>query len=699
MTVLERQARAGVITSTHATAIDPVLPVVALVGRPNVGKSTFLGRACRRFVETANAPGTTVGAERRRVQAAGRAAWLVDLPGTRGLTDTPTGDAAFWQLLAAERPDALLVVTDAGDVGRHLPLVLACRDLGLPVVMAANMSDEAQRAGLTLDTGRLGQLLALPVHATTGRTGAGIDGAVADAVALAAQRIARREGTASPRATVPVSIYPPALEADLVAPNGTLASTTASGAALQRLAEAGVFSRRGAGCLARAETLEPYRRAAARRFTAQVEHHDGSPDPFAVRLARAATSPWPGLPLLFVSTLALFTGVVLLGGWLSTVLSDAWATWVSPIMTGLVGALVPVPVLGSSILWALDSGLLAMLAVGIPYVLVFTLALAALEDSGYLTSAAILLDRVFSGLGLPGRSAIPLLTAAGCNVPAIYGTRVLRTRRERTLAAFLVTLTPCSARSAVIIAALAPFVGPVTAMAAFGVVLTLALVAGVAANAMVPGRQSAMVMELAPLRMPLARGVAAKGWSRFRAFLVTATPIMLVGSLCLGLLVESGLWAPLASALEPASRWLLGLPAIVTVAIAMAILRKELALQLLVVFGVLGVGGAVAVRDQAHLLTPGQLFVYAVVVAISIPCVATLAALRAELGGRTAAAIAGASLGLAVITGAITRPTPGSHLSCFASRATIHVALGTAHLLQATLTSTTSPWITGRLGA
>ena len=117
---------------------------------------------------------------------------------------------------------------------------------------------------------------------------------------------------------------------------------------------------------------------------------------------------------------------------------------------------------------------------------------------------------------------------------------------------------------------------------------------------MVPGRQSAMVMELAPLRMPLARGVAAKGWSRFRAFLVTATPIMLVGSFCLGLLVESGLWAPLASALEPASRWLLGLPAIVTVAIGMAILRKELALQLLVVFGVLGVGTAAATADPGR---------------------------------------------------------------------------------------------------
>ena len=124
----------------------------------------------------------------------------------------------------------------------------------------------------------------------------------------------------------------------------------------------------------------------------------------------------------------------------------------------------------NSSLWALDSGVLGLLAVGIPYILTFYLLLSALEDSGYLTSAAVLMDRVFGALGLPGRTAIPLLAAAGCNVPAIYGTRVLRTRRERLLASWLVTLTPCSARSAVVIAALAPFAGVPVALAAFAVV-------------------------------------------------------------------------------------------------------------------------------------------------------------------------------------------------------------------------------------
>src|SRR5512143_2493115 len=160
-------------------------PVVALVGRPNVGKSTFLARASHRFVETANAPGTTISLERMLVSAGGRAAWLVDLPGTRALDDEPAGDGPFWELLLEAAPDAILVVADAGNLERHLPLALACRDLGLPVVLAANLTDEAAKRGITVDTGRLGQLLNGPVHATCGRAGTGVEATLRDAARLA----------------------------------------------------------------------------------------------------------------------------------------------------------------------------------------------------------------------------------------------------------------------------------------------------------------------------------------------------------------------------------------------------------------------------------------------------------------------------------------------------------------------------------
>jgi ferrous iron transport protein B len=633
------------------------LPVIALVGRPNVGKSTFLGRASGHFVETANAPGTTVVLERRRVTIDGRDAWLVDLPGTRSLTDAPASDEPFWTLLAGAEPDALLVLVDAGDLRRHLPLVLACRDLGLPIVVAANLADEAERHGIDVDAGRLSQLLVAPVHLTNGRLGHGVNAAVRDAIRLAERRRAVRDGVHGPRATGPAPIYPPSIELSLRQEAATLGELRSVGAAVSdpsgvaRFVEAGAVSARGGASIIGAGTLEPIRWQVADAWAAQVERIRSVSPPIADRLAHLATAPWTGIPLFVAVTLATFAGLVVIGGSLSAILSGAWAAAVSPWLGTVVGIAVPVPALARAVLWAVDGGLLALISVGIPYILTFYVVLAILEDSGYLTTSAVLLDRVFNALGLPGRAAVPLLAAAGCNVPAIYGTRILGSHRERLLASFLVTLTPCSARTAVVIAALAPFAGPFVALAAFGVSIGITLCAGLAANALVPGRQPSVVLELAPLRLPVPAHVAAKAWSRFRAFVVTAAPIMLVGSFVLGLIWESGAWSPLAGAISPITTGWLALPPIVGIAIVFAFLRKELALQLLVALAVIEYGSAGS--NLGSFLSPAQLFVFAIVTSISIPCAATLATLVHELGARAAAGITAASLGLALVAGGL----------------------------------------------
>jgi ferrous iron transport protein B len=637
-------------------AAGPDRPTVALVGRPNVGKSTFVARASRRFVETANAPGTTVSLARIPVTVDGVDAWLVDLPGTRSLDDEPAGDAPFWELLIEAAPDAILVVADAGNLERHLPLAIACRDLGLPIVVAANLTDEASRRGITIDTGRLGQLLNAPVHATCGRTGEGVQATLQDAVRLARQRRAVRAGESSPRGSVPASGYPWPLQARLADLGQTLAVEPRSlgAAAILDPLQAGVLggrlSPRGGASIRLGRELDPVRWEAAAAWATQVERRREVAEPLADRMARWTTSPFPGIPLFIGVSIGAFLAVMLVGGWLAAILGQVWATVVSPFLTAVVPALIPIPALANAVLWAIDGGMLGMLAVGIPYVLSFYLLLAILEDSGYLTSAAVLMDRVFGTLGLPGRAAIPLLAAAGCNVPAIYGTRVLRTRRERVMASFLVTLTPCSARSAVVIAALAPFAGVPVAIAAFGFVALATIGAGLGANALIPGRQPTLVLELAPLRMPLLRHVWTKAWWRFRSFVIQATPIMLVGSFVLGLIYEAGLWQGIADAIGPAVEWSIGLPAIAGVAIVFAFLRKELALQLLIAFAAVQLGYQAGLGE---LMTPPQLFVYAIVTSLSIPCIATLAALRGELGNRAAFAICAASLALALACGMV----------------------------------------------
>lgn len=643
------------------------LPVVALVGRPNVGKSTILGRATGHFVETMNAPGSTVSAERRRVRPGGRGgdAWLVDLPGTPSLHAEHAGEP-FWQSLLAEQPDAVLVVVDAGDLARHLPLVLAVRDLGLPMVVAANLADEARAHRVALDAGRLSQLLVAPVVETVARDPAhdGVARALERVIALAHRRLAVRAGDATPSATRPALTYG-TVERDVSAAAARLDAARSLGAAsadatLAALAQEGWISRRGAATLAigtdpaspAAGRLARARVNLAARWAALAAPEAGSARraPLADRLARLATAPVPGVPAFVAVTLASLLTMILVGGALATLLTDAWTATASPLIQQAIHAIVPSVAVAEGLLWGLDGGLIAILAVGIPYVLTFYVVLAALEDSGYLTTAAVLTDRLFNAVGLPGRAAVPLLAATGCNVPAVYGTRILRTRRERVLAAFLVALTPCSATSAVVIAAIAPAAGVGAALGAFALVATVTIGAGVGANRLIPGHQPPQVVELAPLRLPIPRAVAAKAWARFRAFVVTAAPLMVGGSIVLGWLWHLGLVEPTAALLTPVGD-LLGLPAFAVVALGFGFLRKELALQLLVALAVVQLGAGAS--ELGTVLTPAQLAVFAIVTAFSIPCVATVAAMAGELGARTTAAISAATVTIAIGVGAV----------------------------------------------
>jgi ferrous iron transport protein B len=636
-----------------ATVAGMDRPVVAIVGRPNVGKSTFFARATGSYAETANAPGTTVDVARRTLLRDGRSVELVDLPGTHSLIDRTDGLTSFWRLLLRVRPDALLIVVDTGDLPRHLPLVLACRDLGLPIVVAANLTDEATARGIEPDLGRLSQLLAAPVIRTVGRTGEGVDAAVGAAVGRAIDH--GSGGRAARARTGVVPPYPPDVVGAVQAVARSLVDGGPHAVAVPVELRAAVADDRlspiGAATLAASAELEPRRWAVAEGWAAQVDRRRAVRPRIADRLGVLATSPWPGLPVFGAVTVGSLLLTMWVGSWLATVLTDAWGAVVSPVLTGLIGAAMPFPALADAVLWALDSGLLAMLAVGLPFVLTFYLILGALEDSGYLSAAAVLSDRIFNAIGLPGRAAIPVLAATGCNVPAIYGTRVLDTRRERLLASFLIVLTPCSARSAVIIAALAPFVGVPAALAAFGVVAGIAIASGLAANALVPGRQSPLVLELPTLRRPLARQVGMKAWYRFRSFVRTATPVMLVGSFLLGLAYESGAVGPLQDALAPVTATVLGLPPVAGIALVLGFLRKELALQLLLVLAIAEYGQAAT--DLSTFMSAGQLFVFAVVTAVSFPCIATLASLADEFGWRPALAITAAVLGVALGAGAI----------------------------------------------
>jgi ferrous iron transport protein B len=292
---------------------------------------------------------------------------------------------------------------------------------------------------------------------------------------------------------------------------------------------------------------------------------------------------------------------------------------------------------------------LATLAVGIPYILTFYVIMAVLEETGYMNAAAYLSDRIMHHFGLHGRAVIPLIAAGGCNVPAILGTRVLSTMRERVIASILIVLVPCSARTAVIMGAVAKYAGWQWAVLVYGVVFVVGVSAGILLDRMLPGQAEGLVMEIFPMRRPVVRNVARKTWRRFRDFVWVAAPIILGGSLALGALYETGLIWYAEGPLRPVVSGWLGLPAVAGLVLIFAVLRKELALQLLVVFAVARYGASAS--DLRNFMSAHQLVVFAIVNSIYIPCVATIAMLARELGWQRAAYISVGTIATALVVG------------------------------------------------
>ena len=366
---------------------------------------------------------------------------------------------------------------------------------------------------------------------------------------------------------------------------------------------------------------------------------------------RAATNPLTGL-LILAGVLAVVFATLFWGGTALSGMTDRlWAAWISPLIRAAVAAVAGLGPAGRTLVWAVDAGLNALVSIGIPYVLTFYVLLAALEDTGYLNAAAVLLDRSLGRFGLTGRAAIPLVAGAGCNVPAIVGLRTLRTERERLIAGTLITLVPCSSRTAVIFGAVAALAGPAWAVGLYVIVALVIGGGGWGLNRLLPGGRPSLLMEIFPFRAPTTRTVLRKTWVRVREFVVHAAPIVLAGSLTLGALYETGAIRLAARPLAPIVEGWLGLPAVAGLTLVFAVLRKELALQLLLALALVEYGGGT--DSLLAFMTQRQIFTYALVNTIYVPCVATIAVLGKILGWRRAAVIAAGTVALAVLVGGV----------------------------------------------
>jgi ferrous iron transport protein B len=446
--------------------------VVALLGNPNTGKSTLFSALAGIPTRIGNYPGVTVEEKVGRYSHHGRAIELVDLPGTYSLSaqspdERVAVDVLHGRLAGVSRPDCVVVVIDATNLERNLFLATQALALSLPTVIALTLADVADEKGIDIDSTALGRRLGARVVRVVAPTGQGID-ALGDAI-LAAVALPPQppHGLDKHLAAVDPHRDPAAREA------------IARYAWIEELLD-GLVTRR-----------HPARRTLGERIDGLLTHRViGAAFFAAVMLALFSSIFWLATPLMDV-----IGGVV---DWLGGLVADRLPP--GPIRSLLVDGVI--------------AGV-GGVVVFVPQIALLFLFVAVLEGCGYLSRAAFLMDRLLCGVGLGGKSFIPLLSSFACAIPGIMAARTIDNPRDRLLTILVAPLMSCSARLPVYLLLCGAFVPNVpvglswirlpalvlVALYAVGV-LTAAVVAFVLSRTVFRGPPEPFVMELPSWRWP-----------------------------------------------------------------------------------------------------------------------------------------------------------------------------------------------------
>jgi len=637
----------------------PGAPTIVFLGQPNCGKSTLFNALAGHKAQTSNFPGTTVQHTHSEATIGGRRLNIIDLPGMYSLHPSDPAEKVALRHLFLERPDLVINVVDASILGRSLELTLELLEMGRPMVVALNMTDLAEKRGVLVDAARLAARLGVPVIPTTATHGRGIKELMEAAVACL-DRPCR-----GPR---PVWSSDVEREVDAFAariPAGFPCISDARFTAVQMIESGQTFCDAFLGeidpALKRAldETrgrLGTPRGKPAYEVIAAERHHLAQKlfeecatvrrrlrRPWSERLDDVLMHPVMGYLVLAGVMLGFFFVVFKIGGPLETVLLKPLAAVKASIAAQL----------GSGLFFHLADGLLQGIgggaAIVLPYFLPLLLLMALLEDAGYLARIGFLLDTFMHRIGLHGKSVAPFILGFGCNVPAIAATRILESRRDRVLTSLLIPFIPCSARTTVILALVAFFLGPWGALGFYAANIVLVAILSKVLSGFLKEESPGLILEIPTLKVPRPGSILLKVWFQLRSFLRFAWPILIAGSVVLGLIQALHVDAAINAALAPLVEGLLGLPRALGVTLIFGFLRKEL--SLLMMIQALGTDYA----SLPSVLTSGQIIVFTVFISLFIPCLSTLAVLWKETGRKIALLSAGLSVSVAILVSLIVR--------------------------------------------
>ncbi|MCK4431073.1 MAG: ferrous iron transporter B, partial [Candidatus Aminicenantes bacterium] len=309
--------------------------------------------------------------------------------------------------------------------------------------------------------------------------------------------------------------------------------------------------------------------------------------------------------------------------------------------------------LGSGVFFYLADGLLQGVGGGVAIVLPFFIPLiflmSLLEDVGYLARAGFLMDTFMHRIGLHGKSVSPFILGFGCNVPAVVSTRILESRRDKIITSLLIPFIPCSARTTIILALMAFYLGPLWAVGFYIFNILLVGVLGRIISFFFKTPSPGLILEIPSLKVPSLKSLFRKTYFQLKSFLIFAWPILIVGSIVLALMQFFRLDSFINLILSPFVEKALGLPRELGVTLVFGFLRKELSLIMMLQ------ALDVSYQDLMTLITRQQLIIFTVFISFFIPCVSTVAILWKEIGKKMALISMALNTGVAIIISLLVR--------------------------------------------
>jgi len=625
---------------------------IALAGNANVGKSVTFNELTGSNQIIGNWPGKTVEKAEGKLHFEGYDIDVIDLPGIYSFSTYSMEELVSREYIAFEKPDVIINVVDASVLERNLFFTLQLMEMNVPMVLCINQVDMAKQKGIVIDTDKLQAALGVPVVPTVAIRGEGLHELMEATIEVAQTQTKKDTIEYGAEIEKRIKKLTQVIESENLKlgyhSRWIAIKLLENDSEIKKLVESKskniistVYS-----LIREIEDIhqEPsFSVITSERYTlankiaggAQVQSEIKTT--FSEKLDKIVTHRVLGYftSALVIGGLLLWTFVI--GTNFSGLLADA-LSFFQPVDPQVSGPLI-------AILWnGAFGGFVAGVTLIIPFVIPFYLMLNMIEDSGIMTRIAFMMDSAMHKMGLHGKALIPMILGYGCNVPAILGTKILETRRERLLASFAITFAPCSARTIVVLGLVAIFVSIEWALALYAIDLLIMFAIGRIAMKAIPGESTGLIMEMHSFRFPNLSVVAKQTWTRTKSLIYLVFPIYIAGSALVQALYAFGVLEPVNNFMIPLTVGWLGLPVFAGILLIFGAVRKEFILLMLVtLFG----------ENLAGILTPEQFIVLALIGMIYIPCVATITLLAKEFGWKAATSISLANFATAMFFGGI----------------------------------------------